>query len=76
MNTAIFVALAVAAGAACPLHMWWQRRRGRQAGCCAARHQQPDLEALRARHEQLGARIAEVEAADPGRSESIGVTGG
>lgn len=76
MSTAIFIVLAVVAGAACPLHMWWQQRRGRRAGCCAARHEQPDLETLRARQEQLRTQIAEIESADPARSTSTGVTSG
>lgn len=60
------LALAVVAGLACPVHMWWQHRRGRQAACCPPRRGAEgglDVEGLRARREQLSARIAEMERA-------------
>lgn len=75
MSTAAFLAVAIVAGAACPLHMWWQRRRGRDAACCAPRarnHEEPDLEALRARRRDVSARIVELEAGRPGGERARG----
>lgn len=63
MTEAILV-LAIIAGLACPVHMWWQHRRGRQAACCPPQRGADaglDVEGLRTRHAQLSARIAEME---------------
>ena len=67
MSTTLFVAVAVIATAACPLHMWWQQRRGRRAICCPpSRTRAPDdLEALRSRQEDLGRRVASLSARAP-----------
>ena len=75
MSTALFVAVVILAAAACPLHMWWQQRRGRRAICCPpSRTQLPDdLEALRARQEDLGRRVASLSERTP--VESQGRTG-
>jgi cell division protein FtsB len=68
MSTTLLVAAAVVAGAACPLHMWWQQRTGRRAACgmpvrrAASEH---DVVALRARQQELAAQIAELEAHEP-----------
>jgi len=56
MSTALLIALIVLAGVACPLHMWWQQRRGRRAACCLPTNQSHtpgDLESLRTRQEEL-----------------------
>ncbi len=73
MSEAI-LAVAIVAGLACPVHMWWQHRRGRQAACCPpsrSADQSADAQALRARQENLSALIAEHErrASDVGRVE-------
>ncbi len=63
MTEAILV-LAIIAGLACPVHMWWQHRRGRQAACCPPQRDADasrDVEGLRTRHAQLSAGIAEME---------------
>jgi hypothetical protein len=56
----VILGLAVAAGLA---HMWWSRRRGRQAACCppsrTGASDDNELEALRARPQRLSARLAE-----------------
>ena len=61
MSTALLIALVIVAAAACPLHMWRQQQRGRQAGCCppSRRNAEPtgDLDSLRARQEALGRQI-------------------
>lgn len=65
MSQAIILGAAVLAGLACPVHMWWSHRRGRQAACCTAarRIDHPgELELLRAREERLSLMIAAHEA--------------
>ncbi len=63
--TETILVLAIAAGLACPVHMWWQHRRGRSAACCPPQRGSADAgldaEGLRTRHTQLSARIAEME---------------
>ncbi|MGH2947932.1 MAG: hypothetical protein ACRDPC_17065 [Solirubrobacteraceae bacterium] len=60
----LLVGLVVAA-LACPLHMWWAHRRGKQAVCCPPRRTQTtlpdDLEDLRARRRDVEAQLAEFE---------------
>lgn len=63
MTEAILV-LAIIAGLACPVHMWWQHRRGRQPACCPPQRGAEanlDVEGLRTRHAQLSTQIAEME---------------
>jgi len=74
VSTWLLIALGVLAGAACPVHMWWQHRRGRQAACCLpAQTPESDrlaaLEAVRARQAELAAQIREL---DPARGSAIG----
>lgn len=72
MSETLILVLALVAGAACPLHMWWVNRRGEQAACCPPRKQQPETaETLRARQAQLSAQIDELTAAGrPDRSSA------
>lgn len=58
MSPALFAGLAVAAGVICSLHMWWHKRRGRQAPDGATN----DIAALQARQAELAAQIARLEA--------------
>ena len=66
MSQALILGVAIAAGLACPAHMWWSHRRGRQAVCCPPMPQAGgEIEALRARQERLGSLIAEHQATVP-----------
>jgi len=56
VTTALLI-VAVAVALACPLHMLWATRRGKQAACCPQRPT-ADVEALRARQQALAALIA------------------
>lgn len=68
MSAWLYAALVLAAGAVCPLHVWWQHWRGRRAACCPPRTPQldlsdgSDLAALRRRQLKLSAQIAELDA--------------
>ncbi len=75
MESLLLLLLVAAAALACPAMMWWQRRRGRDVACSMParggkhphgedRGGREDLEQLHLRHEQLAARIAELEPAD------------
>jgi len=67
----LFILLALAAASLCPLHMFWQHRRGRQPACCPPDRRSSDdqgeseemdeLIALRRRQAELAARIADFE---------------
>ncbi len=62
METALLIAAILVAGFACPAMMWWQRRRGRQAPCCApaSTDRDTELEELRQSQAALSARLAEL----------------
>ncbi len=63
MQTAILLAAAGLAAAACPTVAWIQRRRGRSSCCAPAHHSldAADLARLRARRAQINERIAALE---------------
>ncbi len=56
MTTALLI-VAVVAALACPLHMVWAMRRGKQAACCQQRPTS-EAQALRARQHVLSTQIA------------------
>lgn len=75
MSDVLLIALVLVAALACPLAMWWQSRRGRPTACIVAARNRPeqaddDIDSLRARHDELGARVARMEIAR--RSEAEG----
>ncbi len=66
MSQTVILSAAIGAGLACPLHISWSHRRGRQAACCpswtATDHGRledgdGELDALRARQARLAALI-------------------
>ena len=61
MPEALLYALILAAGLACPIHMWWANRRGHRPACCPPKRQDPpqDLDTLLQRRAQIEARLAE-----------------
>ena len=62
---AVILGVAVLAGLACPVHMWWSHRRGKAASCCPPMSERTtpveDAESLRARRAEIEARLAELE---------------
>jgi hypothetical protein len=56
VSTAL-LAVAVAAGLACPAHMAWQMRRGRRAPCCPAPRREDDAAELHRRQQALRANL-------------------
>lgn len=78
MEPALLIAAVLVAGLACPAMMWWQRRRGREAACCApapAGRERGELEALRERQRELAARIAALDAEAEDGTRAAGRTG-
>jgi len=60
--SSVALGLVLAAGLACPVHMWWSHRRGRANACGPAGDDpQQDLATLRRRHQDVSARIAELD---------------
>ena len=66
MTEALLLGLVVVAVLACPLHMWWMHRRGKQAACCPPKREQApdDIASLRARRAEIEAQLAEFEVVD------------
>ena len=65
MSQSIILWVAGLGGLACPAHMWWSHRRGRQAASCLAASKPDHLREiglLRARQKRLSAMIAAHEA--------------
>ena len=76
MSDLLLVALVALAVLACPLHMWWMHRRGRQALCCPpkrAPEQVPsrDVGALRARREEIEARLTGFACEQPSHESDV-----
>lgn len=67
MSETLILLLALGAGAACPLHMWWSNRRGKRAACCPPKREAPkeSVEALRARQAALDRQIEALSAGQP-----------
>lgn len=61
----VFIAVAVLAGVACPLHMWWSHRRGRSGCLPIARRSEHELGAVRGGQQALERSIAEVAESRP-----------
>lgn len=66
MTETLLLGIVVVAALACPVHMWWMHRRGRQAACCPPstvdESRSESLERLRARRADVEARLAEIDA--------------
>ena len=61
MEAVLLIVAVLAAGLACPAKAWWQRRRGRDAACCAlgpVSGEQSEADALRERQRELAARVS------------------
>ena len=68
MSTTLLALVVLVAALACPAHMLWQRRRGKQAACCVPARRD-ELGELRARQRALSdelARRVEADVAPPG----------
>jgi hypothetical protein len=61
----VLVAVAVLAGVACPLHMWWSHRRGRPGCMPAGKRSEGKLDSVRSAQQTLERSIAEVAARHP-----------
>ena len=61
MSQGVILGLAIAAGLACPLHMWWSQRRGRRAACSApgVPSAESEIEVVLTRQAQLRTLVAE-----------------
>ena len=71
MGQTLLIVLVAIAVLACPLHMWWMTRRGKQPACAGPRKDESarDLAALRARRQEIDAQLAEFEVGgEPERS--------
>lgn len=67
MSETLILLVAVVAGAACPLHMWWSNRRGKRAACRPPKREVPEesVAALRARQADLDRQIEALSAGQP-----------
>lgn len=67
MSETLILLLAIGAGTACPLHMWWSNRRGKRAACCPPKRGAPasSLESLRARQAEIDRQITDMSAGQP-----------
>jgi hypothetical protein len=61
----VLVAVAVFAGVACPLHMWWSHRRGRPGCIPVGKSREGNLDSVRSAQQTLERSIAEVAARHP-----------
>ncbi|MHB8243181.1 MAG: hypothetical protein ACYDHN_14475 [Solirubrobacteraceae bacterium] len=61
----VLVAVAVLAGIACPLHMWWSHRRGRPGCMPASNRSEGEFDSARSAQQTLERSIAEVAARRP-----------
>lgn len=67
MSGTIVLVIALAVGAICPLHMWWQRRRGHDVSCAMSSRDsrsKDDVTALAARQAVLARQISELDERD------------
>mgnify|MGYP000607286848 CR=1 FL=1 len=64
MSDVLLVGAVLVTALACPLHMWWMSRRGKQAACCppAKASHLATAEELRARRREIEAQLSEFEA--------------
>jgi hypothetical protein len=61
----VLVAVAVLAGVACPLHMWWSHRRGRPGCMPVGKPGEGQLDSVRSAQQTLERSITEVAARHP-----------
>jgi hypothetical protein len=61
----VLVAVAVFAGVACPLHMWWSHRRGRPGCIPVGKHSEGNLDSVRCAQQTLERSIAQVAGRHP-----------
>ncbi|MGH8985843.1 MAG: hypothetical protein ACRDY6_18475 [Acidimicrobiia bacterium] len=74
-TTALLIGVVLVAALACPAMMWFQARRGKSAPCCPPTRDDDrgpaDLDRLRAEHERLNARLAELESRPEDRERIV-----
>lgn len=63
MSQPLLLALVVVAGAACPLHMWWQNRRGHRGDASGDDATSGGMDTLRGRQAQISDEIAQLDQA-------------
>lgn len=68
--TTVILAVAAAAGLACPAHMWWRMRRGKRAACCPATAGEDGAAVrLQRRQQALRQRLAGLDEEGAGRTQ-------